>query len=140
MPDSVSKAQRREIARRAEGKCEYCLTPEWILLAGCEVDHVISRKHGGNSDQSNLAFSCARCNRAKGADIGSLLEANGEFCRLFNPRVDRWEDHFFLEGSQIAGTTDIGNLGSVCIIVSSVLLFTWEGHQHRRANRLAGAF
>ena len=29
--------------------------PEWALLAGCEVDHVISRKHGGITDLSNGA-------------------------------------------------------------------------------------
>ena len=35
---------RREVAARAGGRCEYCRMPEWALLAGCEVDHVISRK------------------------------------------------------------------------------------------------
>ena len=59
MPDSVGKTLRREIAERAGGKCEYRLTPEWILLAGCEVDHVTSRKHEGITDPSNLAIACA---------------------------------------------------------------------------------
>ena len=107
MPDSVGRTLRREIAERAGGKCEYCLTPEWILLAGCEVDHVISRKHGGITDWSNLAFACARCNRAKGSDIGSSVPATGQYCRLFNPRIDRWEDHFALEGSRLLARTDI---------------------------------
>ena len=106
MPDSVGKTLRREVAERAGGKCEYCLTPEWILLAGCEVDHVISRKHGGITDPSNLAFAFARCNRAKGSDIGSVLPATGHYCRLFNPRIDRWTEHFFLAGSQIVGRSD----------------------------------
>ena len=95
------------LSQRFVSKCEYCLTPEWILLAGCEVDHVISRKHGGITDQSNLAFSCARCNRAKGSDIGSVLPATGQYCRLFNPRIDRWTEHFSLEGSQIVGRSDV---------------------------------
>ena len=110
MADSIGKALRREIAERARCKCEYCLTPEWILLAGCEVDHVISRKHGGLTDPSNLAFSCARCNRAKGSDIGSLAPTTGQYCRLFNPRIDRWDEHFAAEGSQIAGRTDVAQV------------------------------
>lgn len=110
MPDSIGKNLRREIAKRAGGKCEYCLTPEWILLAGCEVDHVISRKHGGITDPSNLAFACARCNRAKGSDIGSVLPATGQYCRLFNPRIDRWTEHFSLEGSQIVGTSEVAQV------------------------------
>lgn len=110
MPDSIGKALRREIAERAGGKCEYCLTPEWILLAGCEVDHVISRKHGGITAPSNLAFSCARCNRAKGSDIGSVLPSTGQYCRLFNPRIDRWTEHFSLEGSQIVGRSDLAQV------------------------------
>ena len=107
MPDGIGKNLRREIAERARGCCEYCLTPEWILLAGCEVDHVISRKHGGITDASNLTFACARCNRAKGSDIGSLVPATGQYCRLFNPRIDCWEDHFALEGPMVVGLTDV---------------------------------
>lgn len=110
MADSIGKALRRGIAERARGRCEYCLTPEWILLAGCEVDHVISRKHGGLTDPSNLAFSCARCNRAKGSDIGSLAPVTGQYCRLFNPRIDRWDEHFALDGSQLVGRTDVAQV------------------------------
>ena len=110
MPDSIGKTLRRQLAERAGGRCEYCLTPEWILLAGCEIDHVISRKHGGITDLSNLVFSCARCNRAKGSDIGSVIPATGQYCRMFNPRIDRWEDHFGLEGPRLIARTDIAEV------------------------------
>ena len=69
-------------------------------------DHVISRKHGGITDLSNLALSCARCNRAEGTDVGSVSQTSGQFVRLFNPRIDRWEEHFRLEGAQIVGVTE----------------------------------
>lgn len=110
MQDSVGKTLRSKIAHRARFRCEYCLTPEWILLAGCEVDHVISRKHGGLTDLSNLAFSCARCNRAKGSDIGSIVPGTGEFCRFFNPRLDRWEEHFSLEATRLVWRTDVAQV------------------------------
>jgi hypothetical protein len=76
---------------------------------GCQVDHVVSEKHGGATEADNLAFSCALCNRAKGTDLGSRTVA-GEFVRFFNPRADRWEDHFHLQGSMFAPKTAIGEV------------------------------
>ncbi len=84
--------------------------PEWALLAGCEVDHVISRKHGGITDLSNLAFSCARCNRAKGTDVGSISRSTGAFVRFFNPRIEPWREHFTLDGAHIVGLTEVGQV------------------------------
>jgi hypothetical protein len=110
MPDGIGQPLRREIAARAGGRCEYCLMPEWALLAGCEVDHVISRKHGGQTDAANLALSCARCNRAKGTDIGSIVPETGQFSRLFNPRTDKWAEHFALDGARLAGKSAIGRV------------------------------
>jgi len=84
--------------------------PEWALLAGCEVDHVISRKHGGITDLSNLAFSCARCNRAKGTDVGSVSRSTGAFVRFFNPRIEPWHEHFTLDGARIVALTEVGQV------------------------------
>ena len=33
------------------------------------VDHIVSRKHLGTDDPSNLALACERCNAAKGTDL-----------------------------------------------------------------------
>ena len=108
MVEGISQSLRREVKERAGACCEYCRMPEWALLAGCEVDHVISRKHGGITDLSNLALSCARCNRAKGTDVGSISPTSGQLVRLFNPRIDQWAEHFHLDRAQIVGVTEIG--------------------------------
>jgi hypothetical protein len=110
MADAVSPQLRREVRARANGRCEYCLILERLLLAGCEVDHVVSRKHGGITELSNLALSCARCNRAKGTDVGSIHPGSGELIRLFNPRLDRWNEHFRMDGVRIVGLTPIGQV------------------------------
>jgi hypothetical protein len=110
MAEAISQQLRREIRLRAGGRCEYCQVPEDLLLVGCEVDHIVSRKHGGATEFSNLALSCARCNRAKGTDIGSIHAGSGEFIRLFNPRLDRWEEHFVVEGAQIVDLTSVGSV------------------------------
>jgi hypothetical protein len=110
MADDISQPLRREVAERAGLRCEYCLMPEIELFAGCEVDHIISRKHGGLTHSANLASSCERCNRAKGTDIGSISGRAQQFLRFFNPRIDRWHDHFRLDGAKIEPLTDIGEI------------------------------
>jgi hypothetical protein len=110
MADTISQSLRREIRARAGGRCEYCLISEALLLAGCEVDHIVSRKHGGTTELPNLALSCVRCNRAKGTDIGSVDRESRNFVRLFNPRMDRWNEHFVMDGVRVIGLTEIGHV------------------------------
>ena len=102
----ISAELRQTIADRANGLCEYCLIAEADTFYGCEVDHIISLKHGGSSKPENLAYACALCNRAKGSDVGSV-STSGEFTRFFNPRTDRWAEHFRLEQATIR-VSDLG--------------------------------
>lgn len=110
MSSYVSAALRRVVATRANALCEYCLIHEDDTVFGCEVDHIISEKHGGATEGGNLAYACAFCNRAKGSDIGSILQSTGVFVRFFNPRLDRWAEHFTLDGVAISALSDIGNV------------------------------
>lgn len=97
----VSAELRRLVASRAAGLCEYCLVHEEDTFFAGEVDHVISRKHGGETQADNLAFACLFCNRNKGSDIASLIPGTAEVVRLYNPRQDRWSDHFRLDADGI---------------------------------------
>lgn len=72
-----------------------------------QIDHVISRKHGGTSHPDNLAFACYLCNRYKGSDIASVHYQTGELLRLFHPRQDRWSEQFRIVGPVIEPLTDI---------------------------------
>lgn len=110
MSSHISDDLRRLVAARAEYLCEYCLVHEDDTYFGCEVDHIISLKHGGPTTSENLAYACAFCNRQKGSDIGSILWQTGEFIRFFNPRTDRWADHFNLDGVVIKPLTGIGEV------------------------------
>jgi hypothetical protein len=73
-----------------------------------EIDHVISRKHGGTSDPENLALACYLCNRYKGSDVASLHPATCEIVRLYNPRKDQWGIHFRIIGPVVEPLTGIG--------------------------------
>ena len=120
MTSYVSAELRRLVAARAQGLCEYCLIHESDTFVGCQVDHVISEKHGGATIESNLAYACAFCNRFKGTDIGSVLSQKGEFLRFYNPRVDRWADHFRLDGCRIEACSSFGEV-TIRILALNVL-------------------
>jgi antitoxin (DNA-binding transcriptional repressor) of toxin-antitoxin stability system len=49
---------RRLVISRADHRCEYCHIHEDDTYFGCEVDHVISEKHGGPTVAENLAYAC----------------------------------------------------------------------------------
>ncbi len=108
MSSWISDSLRRLVAERAGNQCEYCLIREFSTHLGCEVDHVISEKHGGKTIAENLAYACFYCNRYKGSDIATLDPFSDKLVPLFNPRVDRWRDHFEYKGTKIEGRTSIG--------------------------------
>ena len=106
----VNAELRRLVQSQAEGLCEYCLIAEDDTGLGCEVDHIISEKHDGATREENLAMACVFCNSAKGSDVGSIIPETGAFIRFFNPRTDRWSEHFFLKDYRIEPLTVIGRV------------------------------
>jgi 5-methylcytosine-specific restriction endonuclease McrA len=66
MSEYVPIALRRFVAARSAGHCEYCRYPQAASFLTFEVEHIIARKHGGQSVEENLALACPFCNQAKG--------------------------------------------------------------------------
>ena len=106
MSDYIPIQLRQLVAHRAHSICEYCLIHEEDTYFGCQVDHIISIKHGGKTVATNLAFACTFCNRFKGSDIGSLTLTSGTFTRFYNPRTDS----FKLDGVRIEPRSEIGEV------------------------------
>jgi hypothetical protein len=75
-----------------------------------EPDHVIARKHRGQTEEANVAWTCAACNRYKGTDLASIDPETDKIVRLFHPRRDRWKKHFRLEDGLIIGRTPVGRV------------------------------
>ena len=73
-----------------------------------QVDHIVARKHGGRTIGSNLALACLYCNRFKGPNIAGIDPATHKLCRLFHPRLHRWDWHFRWNGATLIGRTAIG--------------------------------
>jgi len=84
----ISAELRRVVVARAESLCEYCLIHEDDTFFGCQVDHIISEKHGGPTQADNLAYACLFCNLHKGSDVGSFISGTQTLVRFFNPRID----------------------------------------------------
>lgn len=101
---------RRLVYNRAQGRCEYCLYPELPGFFGHEIDHIISRKHGGASIAENLALSCCECNRHKGSDLASIDVETGEIVALFHPRRNSWFEHFRMNHTMIVPLTAHGRV------------------------------
>ena len=110
MSSDVNQPLREQVAERAYHVCEYCLVHEEDVYHGCEVDHVRSVKHGGRTIAENLAFACFHCNRHKGTDLGSISKRTGALVRFYNPRTDRWSEHFHANEGRIDPLTDIGEV------------------------------
>lgn len=98
----------QRVRERASDCCEYCRLPQRVHPRRFPIDHIIARQHGGADTESNLALSCLSCNLHKGPNLTGIDPLRNEITRLFNPRIDVWEQHFFWDGMMIRGLTAIG--------------------------------
>ena len=106
----ISVELRKQVSERAQDYCEYCLIPEIAVLFAHQVDHIIAEKHGGLTEEDNLALACAICNKYKGSDIASVDTEVNEVVRLFHPRRDNWSKHFVLSNAGIMPLTAVGRV------------------------------
>ena len=104
----IPAALRRLVEERSNRVCEYSLLPANVAFFPHEVDHVIAEKHGGATAADHLAFTCWRCNRHQGSDLGSFDPETGAFSFLFNPRTQQWSEHFKCEEIRLVGLTPEG--------------------------------
>jgi hypothetical protein len=100
----------RLVWRRAKGRCEYCLLSQEFDDRSFEIDHIVSRKHLGRTDQENLALSCFRCNSFKGSNISGIDPDTHKATSLFNPCRHKWSKHFHWNGARLIGRTPIGRV------------------------------
>ena len=96
----IPVAVRQLVYGRANAHCEYCLIPEDVAFAPHEIDHIIAEKHGGPTEDNNLALSCTLCNKYKGSDIASVDPYTETIVPLYHPRQNQWFEHFRLNGAE----------------------------------------
>lgn len=106
----IPSSLRQAVTERAQYRCEYCLYPRAAAFLTFEIEHIIAEKHGGQTVRDNLALACPYCNRAKGTDLGSLDPVTRLLTPFYNPRTQRWRDHFSMEGADIVPLTPEGRV------------------------------
>src|SRR5690349_19661729 len=115
----MEQALQQQVRRRARNHCEYCLFPESASTLKHVLDHVIARQHGGATTSDNLALCCGRCNSQKGPNIAGIDPQNGSLTRLFNPRTDKWGDHFAWSGAFIHALSPVGRTTIVVLSMNA---------------------
>lgn len=108
----ISAPLRRQIRKDSLGRCGYCHTPEVFLGMPLDVDHLLPEAAGGLTVRENLWLACSRCNDFKGNRVEAADPVTSEWSPFFNPRAQRWRDHFewSQEGILIQGTTIVGRV------------------------------
>jgi hypothetical protein len=107
----------REAARQRRG---YCLSPQHLVMARLEIEHTIPLAKGGTDDEANLWLACPICNGHKSDKTEAIDPETGAVVPLFNPRTQRWSDHFAWsdDGLQIVGQTPVGRATVVALHLS----------------------
>ncbi|HLY29914.1 MAG TPA: HNH endonuclease signature motif containing protein [Ktedonobacterales bacterium] len=106
----VSAALRRQIRADAHAICGYCHSPEVFLGMPLDIEHIIPEALGGATVRENLWLACSRCNDFKGDRTEAIDPITRQSSPLFNPRTQRWLDHFRWsgDGAYIEGLTPTG--------------------------------
>ncbi len=81
----LTPRQRRAVEARAQGRCEYCLTPFRFSPQSFNVDHVIPLSLGRLTKLNNLALACG-CNQYKANRVRAYDPQTRRSVSLFNPR------------------------------------------------------
>ena len=98
----------RHVEARARQRCEYCRMHQALQGATFHVEHIIPTAANGSDDLSNLAWACPSCNLKKSNRLTGIDPETEKVVSLFNPRTERWEEHFVWVGYTVVGRTPVG--------------------------------
>ena len=126
---------RQRVRERARDRCEYCRLPQDCTTLPHEKDHIRAEKHHGPTSYQNLCWACAQCNGAKGSNVAGYDPVTDELVPFFNPRRDRWDDHFAWNGPVLTGKTPVARATIDVLRINDP-----ERIEHRRLLIVAGIF
>ena len=111
MPENrVTAQQKKTVAERARGCCEYCSSQARFAVQPFSAEHIIPKSQGGRTTLDNLALACQGCNNYKYTKTEGRDPVSGESVPLYHPRQQRWCDHFAWNDdfTLVIGLTPIG--------------------------------
>ena len=104
----IPAALSRIVRERAGDRCQYCRTSQALQGVPFHIEHLFPASRGGPTASENLTLICPSCNLGKAGATKVEDPDSGSAFPLFNPRVDRWQDHFRVDGIEIRGKTGTG--------------------------------
>ena len=130
---AFSESVRQQVRQRAGHRCEYCQSHQDYLMGWLQIDHILPVAKGGATVVDNLCLACELCNQYKWTQIDAIDPETQTTCVLFNPRHQRWCDHFSWhpDSIQIIGLTACGRA------TITALKLSIEGSQPLGRRRLA---
>ena len=122
----IPAALRRRVTAQARGRCGYCVSAEMIVGMALEIEHIIPRAAGARTEEENLWLACTDCNSHKGARTSASDPMTGASVSLFDPRRQRWTDHFAWAdgGMRIEGLTPTGRAAVGALRLNRPVLVT----------------
>lgn len=111
-PSYVAVELRKQVRADAGRRCGYCRSSEVLTGMPLEIEHIIPEAAGGPTVRKNLWLACHRCNEYKGNRIQATDPLTGKRVTFFNPRMQRWPDHFTWspDGTLVVGLTPCGRV------------------------------
>ncbi|HEY9602853.1 MAG TPA: HNH endonuclease [Allocoleopsis sp.] len=106
----IPEKSRNQIAETDYKRCCYCLTSEANSGIPMTHDHILPISKGGETTVENVCLACRSCNEFKGDATEATDPLTGETFPLFNPRQQKWSDHFAWssDGTRVEGLTATG--------------------------------
>ncbi|HET7088118.1 MAG TPA: HNH endonuclease, partial [Anaerolineae bacterium] len=115
---------RQHIREADQARCAYCLTSEANSGIPLTIDHIRPLSRGGQTVFENLCLACRTCNEFKADRTDAEDPLSGDLCPLFNPRTQKWTDHFewSADGTRMSGFTAIGRATIIALRVNEEVI------------------
>jgi hypothetical protein len=110
----------QKVRLAAKNRCGYCLSPQHLVMGRLHIEHIQPIGKGGNSEENNLWLACSICNGHKADKTHTIDPKTGESVPLFNPRYQKWFEHFRWseDGIRIVGLTATGRATVIALHLS----------------------
>jgi hypothetical protein len=122
----VSAEVRDRVRQQAGHRRGYCLSPQHLVLGTLEIEHLTPRARGGSDEEENLWLACRLCNNFKADQVSARDPETGRDVVLFNPRQQRWAEHFVWtgDGTRIQGKTACGRATVIALQLNNIVAVT----------------
>jgi hypothetical protein len=129
MATYVSEDLRARVEAADGGLCRYCLVSEINSGMPLTYDHIKPRSKGGETSFENVCRACRPCNEFKTDAVHALDPLTAEPAPLFNPRTQRWSEHFTWSADRtcVEGLSPVGRATVVALRMNRPTITTARG-------------